>query len=325
MCGDFNRDIALIGRQNDHQITPPQAEAHIWRAFTTSLELHYVPTNTNFSRQGGHNYTQNSLIDGFFIKSPNNNHYSSTTNKTTHLNSDHLPIHLIIPPNTLIAKDPLTPSTPPPCILNPIPKANLEKFHTIFFEQHFNQIDELTQLLSNNQLTPIQWQLVCNLFTTLIDNISTAVLATCSAPPIPILPTHIATQGGYLPKKSQKQWKLNLSTYHLIRKAIYIIKNNSRWHSHPIITQGLSNHSHVTLPPPPDPPLEYETWITTQAKLAKEAKTKARKITTDYTKIQINKAISKYQQLYDKSPKKINRKVFKSTDTPLGLSHRQIQ
>ena len=26
LCGDFNRDIALIGRQNDYNITPPQRE-----------------------------------------------------------------------------------------------------------------------------------------------------------------------------------------------------------------------------------------------------------------------------------------------------------
>ena len=144
LCGDFNRDVALIGRQNDTQLTPPQDEDHLWRTFTTSLDLTYVHTNTNFSRQGGHNYTQNSLIDGFFIKTNTNNHYISTTDQTTHLNSDHLPIHLHIPPNTLIAKDPITVPAPPPRILNPIPKDKLDAFHTLFFEQHSHQIDELT-------------------------------------------------------------------------------------------------------------------------------------------------------------------------------------
>ena len=147
LCGDFNRDIALIGRQNDQHITPPQTEDHLWRTFITNIDLQYVPTNTNFSRQGGHNYTQNSLIDGFFIKTPNNNLYTSTTNLTTHLNSDHLPVHLHIPPNTLIARDPLTILDPPPRLLNPIPQENLDKFHNLFFEQHSIQIDELTYLL----------------------------------------------------------------------------------------------------------------------------------------------------------------------------------
>ena len=316
LCGDFNRDVALIGRQNDHQITPPQEEDHLWRAFTTSLELLYVPTNTKFSRQGGHNYTQNNLIDGFYIKTTNNNHYISTTNQTAHLNSDHLPIHLQIPPNTLIAKHPLTIPEPPPRILNPIPKQNLDAFHTLFFEQHSHHIDELTQLLEHSQLTNEQWQLACNSFTVLTDKISNAVLITCTAPPIPVLPDHIAKQGGYLPKKSQNQWKQNLSTYHLIRKTICIIKNNLTWRTHPIITQGIINHPHATIPPPPASHLEHDEWIGTLATIAKDAKNKARKITTDYTKKQIKKAISKYQQLYDKSPKKINRKVFKSTDTP---------
>ena len=98
LCGNFNRNIALIGRQNDLQITPPQMKDYIWRSFTTSLELSYVPINTTFSRQGGHNYIQNILIDGFFIKTPNNNQYTSTTNQHTHLNSDHLPIQLQNPP-----------------------------------------------------------------------------------------------------------------------------------------------------------------------------------------------------------------------------------
>ena len=94
-------------------------------------------------------------------------------------------------------------------------------------------------------------------------------------------------------------------------------KKNPTWRIHPIITQEIPNHSHTTIPPPLDSTLEYESWIVTLATIAKEAKNKAQKISTDYTNKQIKKAISKYQQLYDKSPKKINRKVFKSTDTLL--------
>ena len=138
-------------------------------------------------------------------------------------------------------------------------------------------IDELTQLLQNKQLTSEQCQLACNSFNTLTDNITTTVLETCGAPPIPILPSHIAKQGGYLPKKSQKQWKLNLFTYHLIRTTIYIIKNNPNWRTHPIITQEIINHSHTTLPPPPNHFLEYDLWIVTLATIAKETKNKARK------------------------------------------------
>ena len=51
LCGDFNKDIALIGRQDDQQTIPPQTEDNNWRSFTTGLDLLYVPTNTTFSRQ----------------------------------------------------------------------------------------------------------------------------------------------------------------------------------------------------------------------------------------------------------------------------------
>ena len=131
----LNRDIALIDRQNDLQTTPPQPEDHMWRSFTTGLELSYIPTNTKFSRQGGHNYTQNSLIDGFFIKTPNNNQYTSTTNQNIQLNSDHLPIHLQILPNIFIAKDPLTTSEPPPRILNPYQRRTSTNSTQIFLKE----------------------------------------------------------------------------------------------------------------------------------------------------------------------------------------------
>ena len=251
ICGDFNRDVALIGRQNDQQTTPPQLEDYLWRSFITELELSYIPTNTTFSRQGGHNYTQNSLIYGIYIKTPHNQQFTSTTIQTTHLNSDHLPIQLRIPPNTLIAKEPIIPSDPPPRILNPIPEENLENFHTQFFENNSDQIDELIQLLKNNHLSNEQWQIACDSFNSLTDNITTTVLETCKAPPIPTLSNKIAKQGGSFPKKLQKEWKKHLSTYHLIRKTIYIIENNPNWRTHPIITQEINNHIYVTILPPP--------------------------------------------------------------------------
>ena len=156
LCGDFNMNIALIGRQNDLQTTPPQTEDYLWRSFTTGLELSYVPTNIIFSKQGGYNYTQNNLIDGFFIKISNNNHYTSTTNQNTQLNSDHLPIQLKSFPNTLIAKSPLITSEPPPRIFNPIPKEKIKNFHIKFFESNSNHIDELILLLQHNHLTDEQ-------------------------------------------------------------------------------------------------------------------------------------------------------------------------
>jgi hypothetical protein len=106
LCGDFNRDIALIGRQNNNINTPPQEEDIQWKNFTTTLNLEYIPTNTNFSRQGGYNYTSTSLIDGFYINSPDNSRFTSTINTNMNLNSDHYPVTLHIPQNMLIARPP---------------------------------------------------------------------------------------------------------------------------------------------------------------------------------------------------------------------------
>ena len=161
LCGDFNRDIALIGRQNETNTTPPQTEDIEWRTFTNNLQLEYIPTNGPFTRQGGQNFNQTSLIDGYYIKTPNNTLYTSTTNNDHNLNSDHLPVTLHIPPNSLLAKPiPLTNTTTR--ILNPIPQENIEKFKIEYFEENALQINELITILSNDQLTDDQWQTSCS-------------------------------------------------------------------------------------------------------------------------------------------------------------------
>ena len=78
----------------------------------------------------------------------------------------------------------------------------------------------------------------------------------------------------------------------------------------------INSHTHINTPPPPNDDLLKNEWIKELATLAKIENTKARKITTKYTKECIKKAISKYRQLYESSPKKINRKVFKNLETP---------
>jgi len=107
----------------------------------------------------------------------------------------------------------------------------------------------------------------------------------------------------------------HLSTYHLIRKAIYNIKNSTNWQDHPILEE-LQNHSHTNIPPPPTEEHNKEEWIINLATIAKTANIEARKITTKYIQENIKKAISKYRQLYEKSPKKLNKKVFKNHEIP---------
>ena len=136
LCGDFNRDIAIIGHQNEYITTPPQAEDIKWSTFMNNLQLTYIPTNSSYSRQGGQIYNQTSLIDWYYIKTPNNALYTSTTNNDHNLNSDHSPVILHIPPNTLLAHcmPPITDKSPK--ILNPIPQANIEKFKIEFFVEN---------------------------------------------------------------------------------------------------------------------------------------------------------------------------------------------
>lgn len=107
----------------------------------------------------------------------------------------------------------------------------------------------------------------------------------------------------------RREWEL------VSRKTLYITKNTPNWHNHPIIGK-LKNHHLTTIPPPPAENNNPQEWIKALAELAKIANKQARKITTKYTQACIRKAITKYRQLNDKSPKKINKKVFKYQETP---------
>ena len=135
--------------------------------------------------------------------------------------------------------------------MNPIPPANIDNFKTEFFEENAIQLNELITILSQDQLDIMQWQTSCTKLDHLIQKISDKIQDTCSAPPLPDLTNRTSQQGGFLPRKLQKKWKQHLSTYHLIRKAIYTIKNTPNWPTHPIIEE-LQNHTQVNIPPTPN-------------------------------------------------------------------------
>jgi hypothetical protein len=65
LCGDFNRDIAVLGKYHGNIYTLPQEQDIAWNTFIHSLNATYIPTTTTYTRQGGENYTHTSLIDGF--------------------------------------------------------------------------------------------------------------------------------------------------------------------------------------------------------------------------------------------------------------------
>jgi hypothetical protein len=192
LCGDFNRDIALLGRHHANTFLPPSHLDNEWRTYVNTLNLTYIPTDTPYTRQSRDCYTNTSLFDGFFLKSPNIPLYHSHTNTTTTLNSDHFPIYLHVPPHSLLSKPPLLPIPHTPRILNPIPTANLTNFNTQFFETNALQIDTLIAILQQDQLHDHQWLDVCSQLDILINSISTTILATCTAPPLSPLTSRTA-------------------------------------------------------------------------------------------------------------------------------------
>jgi hypothetical protein len=112
----------------------------------------------------------------------------------------------------------------------------------------------------------------------MIQKISELIEDTCTAPPIPTLTRLMSKQGGYFPRKLQKIWKKELSTYHIIRKTIKLTTQNTHWRTHPLIT-NLQNHPHKTIPNPPNDPTLINEWIKTLGTIGKTAKKNARDIT----------------------------------------------
>jgi hypothetical protein len=147
----------------------------------------------------------------------------------------------------------------------------------------------------------------------IVENISKTIEDTCTAPPIPTLTNQTSKQGGYLPRKLQKQWKKELSTYHTIRKAIKTITQNTNWRNHPAIT-NLQNHHLAEIPNPPNDPILINDWIKTLGTIGKTAKKNARDIITKQTSINCKKAISKYRNTLNLQPKRIHKVIFKNME-----------
>ena len=135
--------------------------------------------------------------------------------------------------------------------MNPIPQENFKKFKTTFFEENAIQLNNITDLLSLDQLTENQWQSTCSHLDHIIQKISETIESTCSTIPIPTLSNRTSQQGGFWPRKLKKLWKKHIKTYHLIRKTIYITNNTINWHNHPIMYE-LNSHTHINIPPPPN-------------------------------------------------------------------------
>jgi hypothetical protein len=313
LCGNFNRDIALVGHMQGSNIILPQQQDHQWKLFTQNLGLTYIPTNTSYTRQGGLNYTHTSLLDGYYIKSPTHITYTSQTNTDFPHNSDHFPVSLFLPNNIILARPPPTLPLLNSRLLNLIPQKTLDLFNLTFFTTHSTQIDTLTNLLQNNEsLTQEQWQVACHQFEDITTKITETINNTCMALLLPQLTHHTNRLGGFLPRSLQQKWKNLIATHHLIRKAINIVKTNPNWRNHPII-QNISNRG---IPPPPPPTTTYTPWIQDIATIGKNAQKEARTIIAKHSRKSAQKAIAKFQNLINTKPKNGIKAIFQNTDNP---------
>jgi hypothetical protein len=147
----------------------------------------------------------------------------------------------------------------------------------------------------------------------IVENISKTIEDSCTAPPIPMLTYQTSKQGSYLPRKLQKQWKKELSTYHIIRKTIKTITQETNWRTHPILT-NLRNHQLAEIPNPPNNPLLVNEWIKILGTIGITTKKNARDIITKQTSINCKKAISKYRNTLNLQPKRIHKAIFKSME-----------
>ena len=279
----------------------------------TKSNLH--KTDTTFTRQGGSDYTQFNLIDGYYIKTTNHQYYSSTTNTTFQHNSDHSPVTLEIPANTLLAKPTYTSQNRHTKLLDSIPQENLDECNTMLFTNNSTTIGQLTQfLLDNEDLNPQQWTQVCNTMKHITNKLTEIVLQTCNNLPKPTLTNQVAQQGSYLPGKLQKKWIKHITTYHIIRKAISIIKYNTQWRTHPCIN-SLLKHIHTKIPPPPTQE-PHGGWLEQIANIGKIAQKDVRTIITKHHRKQAQKALRKFQRVINNKLPKGNKAIFQSSIAP---------
>ena len=176
----------------------------------------YISIDTTYSREGSHNYTNISLLDGFYYKGPLTN-LTSHTLLNLQQNSNHFPLKLTLPQHTLLARPPCQTHQNLPRLLNPISQNKLDAFNQHFFTQHSLLINELTTFFQPSHLSLAQWNNVCSQLDSIISLLSFTLQQTCIVLPIPILIVHTNSLGGYLiPRNIQKTWKKHLSTHHFV-------------------------------------------------------------------------------------------------------------
>lgn len=104
LVGDFNRSILLQGHTQDGTPQAPTHKDRKWACCMQTLTLRPIQNTKILSRQGGHNYSSTSLIDGFYTNTSNHTNLTCTTLLHQNQNSNHYPISLDLGLNTLVQK-----------------------------------------------------------------------------------------------------------------------------------------------------------------------------------------------------------------------------
>ena len=131
LAGDFNRDILLKGGTHQGIHKPPNPTDQEWAHFTQINNLKVVNKPWSLTKQGGHNYTSTSHIDGFYTNIPNTTSLLSSTITNLNQNSDHYPVQPQLNPNSIVIKAHTTP-TNLPRITYPIPSKSLQTYKPHF-------------------------------------------------------------------------------------------------------------------------------------------------------------------------------------------------
>ena len=199
LAGDFNRDILLKGKTHQGLHTPPNPTDQEWAHFRQISNLKFVHNPCSLTKQGGHNYTSTSYINGFYTIIPNTANLLSSTITNLNQNSDHYPVQLQLNPNSIVIKDHTTP-TNLPRITYTIPSKSLQNLQTTFLEKQNLAIANLTKTLQQEHLTPAQWANAQTTLQEIINSLSECIEHTCMTKPTPPLPNKVKNQGSFLPR-----------------------------------------------------------------------------------------------------------------------------
>ena len=193
LAGDFNRDILLQGRTNNNTTTPSNTDDQEWACFVQNNGLKVVHNPINFTRQEGHNYISTSHIDGFYTNDPNITNLHSHTLTNLNQISDHYPVQLQLAPNTIVLKKTTTPINTLR-ITYSIPLNNFQNLQTYFKGKQNIAIENLTQILQQEHLTPTQWEDAQLELQEITNSLSQCIEHACISHLTPQLPNRVKLQ-----------------------------------------------------------------------------------------------------------------------------------